>query len=606
MKKYFILYLTLLFVGIFTIPLSATNYFLDATLGKDSQTGQSPLDPWKTLDKLNAQNLLPGDSILFKKGETWTGYLRIQHSGNTDHAIVFTAYGLGAKPLIQGAGQVQSAIFIANGVHFIQVNGLAVTNFDEADIFDGAESLRCGIQIGAWSGALSNIEILNNEVYYIEGCSNHPTVGAPRGSLLDPDQYNQYQNAAIFCHASLIDALTISGNYVHDCTCAGIFPFQFESATNLIVRQNSVYNVGSDGIIVLNAENPLIELNACIRAGNNSGSQARVDGELGYNGLAVAGIWSLGCSAPLFQYNYCEATKRITWDGQAWDFDQNTSGNAVYQYNFSRDNEGGFNLGGTPNQIFRYNISYNDGAKQGNVQHFFNGSPTYQNNVFYRTDAQGFLMPETESQAFLNNVFFTEADSNIRYQEYGRTFSNNCFFGHSPLLPGNHPVLADPMFVNLNAPGKILPGVIFSVEDLRDLVKGFQLNAGSACINAGLPSPMDGNVDFWENALLDSLPDIGVHEFESIPSASWEPAKNARIRVIPNPADMKFQVQFMDDRAGDAAVFRLYNSLGVLVLQSTLSSDQQYLDRGELPGGVYFFQITQGAALQGTGMLILH
>ena len=317
---------------------------------------------------------------------------------------------------------------------YIVVDGFSVTNFDGQDIFDGAEGLRCGIQIGEWSGALKEVQVQNNEVYFVEGCSNHPVVGAPRGSSLDSSQYNLYQNAGIFCHATYMDSLTIQGNYVHDCTCSGIFPFQFEPATNLLIRQNSVYNVGADGIVIINATSPLVELNACIKAGNNSGTAPRMPGQLGANGLAVAGIWSTGCSDPVFQYNYCEATARITWDGQAWDFDLNTTGNAVYQYNYSRDNEGGFNLGGAPNQVFRYNISYNDGAKQGNAQSFFNGSPTYSNNVFYRTDGQPFLLEEDVPQAFRNNIFFEGTSIFIFYVLNNQYVRSTPFFNYQLLF----------------------------------------------------------------------------------------------------------------------------------------------------------------------------
>ena len=78
---------------------------------------------------------------------------------------------------------------------------MAVTNFDGKDIFDGAEGERSGIQVGQWGGSESHIKILHNEVCYIEGFSNHPTIGSPRGTHLDPKSHSQYTVGAI--HRSL-------------------------------------------------------------------------------------------------------------------------------------------------------------------------------------------------------------------------------------------------------------------------------------------------------------------------------------------------------------------------------------------------------------------
>ncbi len=587
--------------------LIATNYYIDAEDGLDSNSGQTILDPWNSLDNVNNFTFLPGDSILFKKSGIWTGGLDIYSAGAPGNPIVFSSYGTGAKPLIHGNGLVQSTIFIRNSASYIVVDGFAVTNHDGLDILDGAEGLRCGIQIGEWSGSLLQVNILNNEVYFIEGCSNHPTVGPPRGSTLDPDEYNQYQNAGIFCHATYMDSLTISGNYVHDCTCTGIFAFQFETATKLLIRQNSVYNSGSDGIVVLNAKGPLVELNASINAGNNSGTAPRQPGEIGYNGLAVAGIWSFGCSDPVFQYNYCEGTKRITWDGQAWDFDHKTTGNAVYQYNYSRDNEGGFNLGGLPHQVFRYNISYNDGAKQGNGQYFFNGGPSYFNNVFYRTDGQSFLLNEEEPQVFQNNIFFTEATENTSYQDTFHQLSHNCFYGHTPLYFGENPVLEDPQFIDPYTPGTILPGVIFTKAELREAAQGFQVKPSSACIDAGSPIANYTGDDFWGNALLEAQVDIGAHEFTDVQTGLAAFDHESSLYIYPNPAQTVFTIN-IDPKihlAPSTLVLTLYNSLGAAVRKVVVDRHEFAIDRGFLPDGIYFYSLDHGNGISMTGKLIL-
>lgn len=76
----------------------AVNRYFDATLGNDSNTG-TQASPYKTITKLNTlfASMSNGDSVLFKRGETFYGEIVCNHS-----YIKFGAYGTGAKPIISG------------------------------------------------------------------------------------------------------------------------------------------------------------------------------------------------------------------------------------------------------------------------------------------------------------------------------------------------------------------------------------------------------------------------------------------------------------------------------------------------------------------------
>jgi hypothetical protein len=78
-------------------------YYVDAANGNDNDNGLSPSNAWKTLSKVNKESFSPGDSILFKRGETWRERLTIPSSGNQGAPITFGAYGGGDKPLILGS-----------------------------------------------------------------------------------------------------------------------------------------------------------------------------------------------------------------------------------------------------------------------------------------------------------------------------------------------------------------------------------------------------------------------------------------------------------------------------------------------------------------------
>ena len=66
--------------------------------GDDALSGLSPANAWQSLDALNAQTFMPGDSILFKRGSTWLGMFHLKGSGTEGAALVVGAYGDNSQP----------------------------------------------------------------------------------------------------------------------------------------------------------------------------------------------------------------------------------------------------------------------------------------------------------------------------------------------------------------------------------------------------------------------------------------------------------------------------------------------------------------------------
>ncbi|HPE77533.1 MAG TPA: hypothetical protein PLC80_15680, partial [Draconibacterium sp.] len=85
-----------------TISLNATNYYVSSS-GNDSNAGTSESTPWKTLAKVNSFTPKPGDQILFKRGEEWTGSITANASGTSSSRITYGAYGTGDNPKIYGS-----------------------------------------------------------------------------------------------------------------------------------------------------------------------------------------------------------------------------------------------------------------------------------------------------------------------------------------------------------------------------------------------------------------------------------------------------------------------------------------------------------------------
>jgi hypothetical protein len=107
------------------MPVYGTTYYVDATNGNDSNNGTSQATAWKTISKVNSSGFIPGDNILFKRGEIWIEQLIIPSSGNSTDSITFGAYGSGDKPLIRG--------IYASSKSYITIEHIKVKDYPDAE-----------------------------------------------------------------------------------------------------------------------------------------------------------------------------------------------------------------------------------------------------------------------------------------------------------------------------------------------------------------------------------------------------------------------------------------------------------------------------------------
>jgi len=129
-----------------------TTYYVDATNGNDNNVGTSPDTAWETVSKVNNESFAPGDSILFKRGNAWTGTkLVISDDGKAGQPITVGAYGSGDKPSIQNSGSS------SNETDGIQMTGRHVTveNVMVEDVHNW------GVHMDADYGIVQNCEITN-------------------------------------------------------------------------------------------------------------------------------------------------------------------------------------------------------------------------------------------------------------------------------------------------------------------------------------------------------------------------------------------------------------------------------------------------------------
>ena len=111
---------------------AGTTYYVDNTITDTNVASATPdctnynlttytcsggsASAFATIADINAFSALaPGDSVLFRKGQTWREQLTVPSSGSAGNPITFGAYGEGVNPIISGANPVSTwTEYVAN------------------------------------------------------------------------------------------------------------------------------------------------------------------------------------------------------------------------------------------------------------------------------------------------------------------------------------------------------------------------------------------------------------------------------------------------------------------------------------------------------------
>lgn len=108
--------------NLFGAAAKATTYYVSSSRGNDERTSieaRNPATPWKSLEKVNSffGNLGPGDSVLFKRGDVFCGYVQASASGTVFSPVYLGAYGSGNKPVITGFTVLRNWKLVKNGIY---------------------------------------------------------------------------------------------------------------------------------------------------------------------------------------------------------------------------------------------------------------------------------------------------------------------------------------------------------------------------------------------------------------------------------------------------------------------------------------------------------
>lgn len=487
--------------------LFGADYHVDP-LGDDARDGLTESTAWRTLGKVNRTTFRPGDRILLKSGGEWRGQLAPRGSGSREAPITLDRYGGDARPVIHGEGQTEGTIKLLN-LEFWEIRHLEVTNRG------AAQGQYVGIKVRNCTGReLHRVTIEHCVVRDINGYASG-FYGANAGIAVVADMNN-----STWCD------VTIADNEVHDVDRVGIFVgptwqvggspdwLKEPRTEHVVIRGNSVWNLGGDGILSFLTNHTLIEHNVVFETGRSSYAEATgPKNPTGYSNAASAAIWNVLADDTTMQFN--EVYRCLAGlDGEAFDIDMGTNGTLV-QYNYSHDNLGGFLLlcesagpADINNAVVRFNISQSDGLTKGVFHVGQPGFPPgpdkteiFNNTIYVPAHAKPdvklwrpYGMKKILGEARIyNNVFFVLGE--VSYPEFDRAeFSHNIFYG---VHPSGEPadafkITSDPLLV---APGSATLGL--------GSADGYKLRTGSPALGSGLNTGTArlGPRDYWGNAV---------------------------------------------------------------------------------------------------------
>ncbi len=477
-------------------------YYIDSSAGEDTNTGLSPSQAWKTLEKVNGTTFGPGDRILFAAGGRWAGRLHPKGSGAAGSPIVIDQYGSGPLPVIDGEGSTGDSVVMLRNQEYWEINRLEITN----DAENGGD--RRGVMIiAANCGLLRHIHLKNLYIHHIKGIVGQSIQAKDTGAIavfIDADDVMASRFDDILIEGCRIETIDNTGIFSRSrapgSNTPGEWNWNRRRITNLRVRHNKINDIGKNAMIIRLADGGVIEHNVCWDTAYRAGTGNT--------------IFSRSSRGTVFQYNEGYLNRSVGYDGCLYDADLESPG-CIFQYSYSHDNSHGlFWMCTEPqddNVIVRYNISQNDRGSIFCINYPNTSCHIYNNVVFVPPHLSPRIIDERrnadKTYTFTNNIIYNlSPTASYNWYHGKRTISNNVFFGfHPDSEPDDpHKITDDPRFVDAGT-GQL--GI--------DTLDGYKLKPDSPCINSGQVMMPAGGHDFWGNPVpaAGTTTDRGAHEF---------------------------------------------------------------------------------------------
>jgi hypothetical protein len=278
-------------VAVPAAALAATYYVSPS--GSDSNSGTTASTPWRTLGKVNATTLGPGDHLLFQGGQRFTGEFDPRGSGVPGNPAVYASYGTGRAiingliyPSAQhdvtlsnlivdrgvhtpGGGDCIDSAYSTSGVIDLVIQWVEVRNCDRGILSSQNRDANWTIEDSyvhdtVDSGMIlwgSNFVVKNNAIEHTgqvqESFDAHGIYSKGPGIKILGNDIGYFQTDGVSTRVR--DAL-IEGNAIHDsrrgrCCSEGIGYYNYDTSETsgrgtTTVRYNRIWSIVGDGIYV--------------------------------------------------------------------------------------------------------------------------------------------------------------------------------------------------------------------------------------------------------------------------------------------------------------------------------------------------------------------
>ena len=325
-------------------PAEAATYYVSAT-GDDGGTGTTIASAWRSMMRVNQQQLAPGDSVLFEGGRTFTGQLYLDHvdAGRSDLPVTISSYGPNGRATISNALGTAILVYNTAGVRIVN---LAI--------------LGAGRDVNTGSGILFYNDLPGDLLL--------------AGVFIDQVDVSGFGDYGIeiggWNNRSGFRSVRIEAATVRENGFGGLLTYAFQRAVHRDVYVGSTrafLNAGFSTVAVNSGSGIVL---GGVDGGTIERSVAYSNGWRSTASDGPVGIWAYDSNRVVIQFNesYDNRTGGAA-DGGGFDLDSGTS-NSILQYNYSHGNDGaGFMLAHAradrfhAGNLVRYNISQNDGRR---------------------------------------------------------------------------------------------------------------------------------------------------------------------------------------------------------------------------------------------------
>lgn len=567
----------------------ATTFYLSSSGGNANNSGLTEDSPWASLASINALNLIPGDTLFFKRGDTFTGQLALRNeSGSAEAPIVIATYGTGERPIIDGNGFL-SSLYVQNS-EFLHLSGLELKNDGGPAQSGEPTNLRYGLYLHSThtDGRILKHYRIRDMVFK----NIYPT-----DPLTDDDQtgIHAYGFNTSGSWGDELNPTRFEDLLIENClfTRTGRHALRVLATDHLTIRNNLFEHVGGAGMVIgANSSNILVEENIT----NYTGSD--LDPRMAARG---SGIWCFRTKNLVVQNNRFMHARGIK-DSFGMHIDIGNQ-NVVYQYNYSEDNEGGFVevLGGNKNVGYRYNISVGDGWRARGTQLgriFWVGGWSgtvnaplasdsvfiYNNSVFVPDHIQPRIWIEavTQHTRIYNNIVYAPNGLGqifIKNDPSYNDFDHNIWFGEIDNLDDEGDAYQGSSAMTLDPQLAVNP--VLLPEDFTLPMNSPAIHSGKLIYNSNqpnLPFESHGGQDYFGNPISTTdQPNVGAYGGTGIVSNIQRIAED-RFRIYPTilSAGQRIVVEPKTNVSSSRTAVLLFNSAGALISKTAVFGHQKF------------------------------